>query len=107
MPGSLALRFVHSGVCTATRERASATSWSYERSSRTGISMVIAELLGVRSDSGRHRLDSVERNRDERARRCSAQDRGARSATIKNGHVPPSPRRVIPRRSAMPVATRV
>src|SRR6266511_2113244 len=39
-PGSLALRFVHSGVWTGMRALASATSWSKDRSSRTGTGIV-------------------------------------------------------------------
>jgi hypothetical protein len=40
MPGSLALRFVHSGVWTGMRALASVTSWSKDRSSSTGTGIV-------------------------------------------------------------------
>src|ERR1700722_919485 len=49
-PGSLSLGLVHSGVWTWTRARAAATSWSNERSSRTGMGIDTVRLLTVEGD---------------------------------------------------------
>src|SRR5436190_138825 len=77
-PGSLWLKFVHSGVCTRARASVSSTSWAKRRSSMTGGAIGTIGLSGcgqrdVQADAlaggGRHEPVGDGRQRDLGIRR--------------------------------------